>query len=196
LKYHPTYRAAFDTRLRALLQPVSGNPGPVPLPQASILTRFDQQAGDLRRTLECEVMRWGAIYLPSSWATQMVQIRSGNPVGAPNTPMLRTRGVVKTSARESRLLNDIPPPVITVTGNAATITRASGTGKLYFQKGSSIRDPLLFITGDPEYSPPEDATASPSLGATDKYVTARTYGPDLDGELAWSAMTVFEISTP
>ena len=33
---------------------------------------------------------------------------------------------LKVAARESRLLNDIPLPVITVTGKTATITRTAG----------------------------------------------------------------------
>ena len=89
----------------------------------------------------------------------------GPPGPAPyaNGHVRQTRSNLKQIARDARLLNDIPPPVITVSGTTATITRTSATGRIYFQKGSSIDDPRDFLIGEPIYSPPYLPQENPPL---------------------------------
>jgi hypothetical protein len=208
LKFHPLYRAAFDNRLRFLLTPSSANPAPgVVLSQTNIMARYDAVAGDFRRTLECEAMRWGRTYAQDrmkEWRGLVKRFRDGDgsmagpPGPAPyaNGYVRQTRSNLKQIARDARLLNDIPPPVITVSGTTATITRTSGTGRIYFQKAASIDDPRAFLIGEPEYSPPYFPQENPPLSSTDRFISARIYGPDLDGNPAWSALTVFAIINP
>jgi hypothetical protein len=205
LKFHLPYRAAFDARLDALLRASSASPtGPWPLTQESLLARFDAHAGEFRRTFECEAMRWGDHYnrrnvpfpnivhtLPGVWANNLQEIRFATD--EPPAPMLRTRRNLKELARESRLLNDIPPPLVTVVGTDVVATRTTGTGRVYIEVESFAQDPKL-VEPFPEYSPPEDSSASKPFQSSDKFVTARIFGPDLDGELGWSAATVVKIN--
>ena len=208
LKFHPLYRAAFDNRLRFQLSPSSANPAPgVALSQANIMARYDAVAGDFRRTLECEAMRWGRTYAQDrmkEWRGQVKRFRDGDgsmagpPGPAPyaNGYVRQTRSNLKQIARDARLINDIPPPVITVSGTTATITRTSGTGRIYFQKAASIDDPRAFLIGEPVYTPPYLGTAAPTIVSGDRYISARVYGPDIDGELGWSALAVLDLLNP
>ncbi len=122
LKFHPTYRAAFDARLRALIRNQASSAGPAgPRSQNNILNRFDLHAGDFRKTLECEIMRWAGSAArsestdlrayPAYWQNTINE--SHLDTGGNNA--YNTRAKLKVNARESRLLNDIPPPVITST---------------------------------------------------------------------------------
>jgi hypothetical protein len=117
LKFHPTYRVAFDARLRVLIRNQASSAGPAgPLSQINILDRFNLHAGDFRKTLECEIMRWAGSAArsestnlrayPANW--QNTINASHLDTGANNT--YNTRAKLKVNARESRLLNDIPPP--------------------------------------------------------------------------------------
>lgn len=205
LKFHPQYRTRFDQRLTQFLKTPPPGGGPPLLSQAALLARFDNVAQDFRRTLECEVMRWGefqsrfqqtpqpqpAWELPAKWENNINTVRNT----VPSAKLLLARNTLKEQARESRLLNDIPPPVITVNGNTATITRpAGGTGRIYFEIGEGERDPRTFLVGDPEHSPPHDSQQFPTLSVSTRCVAARIYGPDIDGAPAWSALTVYKIN--
>jgi len=196
LKFHPTYRAAFDARLRVLIRNQASSAGPAgPLSQNNILNRFDLHAGDFRKTLECEIMRWAGSAArsestdlrayPANW--QNTINASHLDTGANNT--YNTRAKLKVNARESRLLNDIPPPVITVSGNNILITQPGPAGRIYVEVGTSIVDPK-FSELEPATTPmttfrnldfPEGKTT----------VSARVYRADLDGTDAWSALTVY-----
>lgn len=196
LKFHPAYQAAFDARLRVLLKTGTTAPGGQPLlGQASLLARFDALALDFRQTLECEAMRWGgtsAVELPMRWGLEVddhrrVLLEDGQPAAS----LLRTRQFLKTNARESRLLNDIPPPVITVSGDTVTIARSADVnGRIYFAQGDSASDPRFELLDLPVYSPPHVASVI-RLRSAGKYISARIFGPDLDGELSWSALSTF-----
>ena len=116
LKFHPLYRAAFDNRLRVLLSPSSGNPAPgVALSQANIMARYDAVAGDFRRTLECEAMRWGRTHAQDRmkiWRGRINYFREGDDTAAPPSPapyatgfVRQTRSNLKQIARDARLIN-------------------------------------------------------------------------------------------
>ena len=75
-------------------------------------------------------------------------------------------------------------------------TRTSGTGRIYFQKAASIDDPRAFLIGEPVYTPPYLGTAAPTIVSGDRYISARVYGPDIDGELGWSALAVLDLLNP
>ena len=199
LKFHPTYRAAFDARLRALIRNQASSAGPAgPLSQSNILNRFDLHAGDFRKTLECEIMRWAGSAArsestnlrayPANW--QNIINASHLDTGSDNA--YNTRAKLKVNARESRLLNDIPPPVITISGDVATITRPAGViGRIYAEKASYIKDPDSPNNGAPEFVPGTAASETVTLSSTENTVTARIFGPDLDGVLSWSALTTY-----
>jgi hypothetical protein len=95
-----------------------------------------------------------------------------------------TRAKLKVNARESRLLNDIPPPVITVSGGKAVITRPGIQGALYYTFGYSTDPKDAYL--EPEFTSVSPGMRDPEI-QTGEIVTARVYGPDLDGIPAWSA---------
>jgi hypothetical protein len=200
LKFHPQYRTRFDQRLTQFLKTPPPGGGPPLLSQAALLARFDAVAQDFRRTLECEVMRWGefqgrfqqtpqpAWELPAKWENNINTVRNT----VPSAKLLLARNTLKEQARESRLLNDIPPPVITVSGDVATITRPAGVnGRIYWEQASYVKDPDSPNNGAPEFVPGTAAFKTITLTATENTVTARIIGPDLDGVLSWSALTTY-----
>jgi len=203
LKFHPTYRAAFDARLRALIRNQASSAGPAgPLSQDNILARFNLHAGDFRKTLECEIMRWAGTRSQTAGLSEFNDLSAypaywQNTINAShlntgNDNTYNTRAKLKVNARESRLLNDIPPPVITISGDVATITRPAGViGRIYAEKASYIKDPDSPNNGAPEFVPGTAASETVTLSSTENTVTARIFGPDLDGVLSWSALTTY-----
>ena len=197
LKFHPTYQTAFHTRLLAVLPQSASSAGPAGvLNDTGLFALFDAGAADFRRTLECEIMRWGyfsvesisATILPGAWQQQL--LGDGiNSSGYRNGALPRARSTFKRLMRESRLLNDIPPPVITVSGNTATITRTGSSGVIYLYVDGFIKDPRDFTF--PEFTPGSVAFENRTLSAENHNVAARIFGPDLDGEFTWSALTVY-----
>ncbi len=199
LKFHPTYRAAFDARLRALIRNQASSAGPAgPLSQSNILDRFNLHAGDFRKTLECEIMRWAGSAArsestnlrayPANWRNTI----NASHLDTGDNNAYNTRAKLKVNARESRLLNDIPPPVITVIGDEATITRPAGViGTIYWEQASYVKDPDSPNSGAPEFVEGSVGTEIVTLTSTKNTVTARIFGPDLDGVLSWSALTTY-----
>ena len=197
LKFHPTYQTAFHTRLLAVLPQSASSAGPAGvLNDAGLFALFDAGAADFRRTLECEIMRWGyfsvesisATILPGAWQQQL--LGDGiNSSGYRNGALLRARSAFKGLMRESRLLNDIPPPVITVTGTDIVITQPGPTGKIFLNVGTEVLDPR-FVGAEPAITP-VTTVENRIFFPGETTVAARVYRTDLDGKNAWSAMTVY-----
>jgi hypothetical protein len=197
LKFHPQYRTRFDQRLTQFLKTPPPGGGPPLLSQAALLARFDNVAQDFRRTLECEVMRWGefqsrfqqtpqpAWELPAKWENNINTVR----FTVPSAKLLLARNTLKQQARDSRLLNDIPPPVITVNGNNFTITQPGPTGRIYWNVDTGEKDPNPYEL-EPAITP-VSTFESDTFANDQTTVTARVYRTDLDGIPAWSAMTIF-----
>jgi hypothetical protein len=215
LKFVTAYRTAFDQRLRELLLPPSGTtppPGAGALTQSNINTRFDRLATDIRRTLEAEMMRWGhhtwaeldlhspdadPAPLRTAWAAKITEIRLLGPSGGTltDTRLQLARLNLKTAARWSRLLNDIPPPVITwnpATGKI-TATRGGNTGAVFLSpRETYFADPLDDYP-QPTYSGFENAAVNYTVTGNQKYFSARVYAPGLDGPPEWSAIFYYQI---
>jgi hypothetical protein len=197
LKFHPQYRTRFDQKLTQFLKTPPPGGGPPLLSQAALLARFDTVAQDFRRTLECEVMRWGefqsrfqqtpqpAWELPTKWENNINTVRNT----VPSAKLLLARNRLKKQARESRLLNDIPPPVITVSGNNFTIAQPGPAGRIYYFVEDGEKDPADFEI-EPELIPVR-TIISGVLPSGQTTITARVYRKDLDDTPAWSAKTVW-----
>ena len=203
LKFHPNYQSAFHTRLLAVVRQTATSAGPAGLlNDANLLAHFNAGATDFRRTLECEIMRWGyysndalsATDLPSVWQKQMIGeidpiTAEQITVGYRNGAIPRARSAFKLLTRESRLLNDIPPPVITVSGNNYTITQPGPQGRLFANIDLGEKDPAQFEI-EPVITPIRTSLTG-TLQNGSITITARVYRADIDGIPAWSAKTIF-----